>query len=1090
MQLILETETSADINLKMATIEESLDTTLKDSIESLKNDICNGNKENIEGQKNIITSEPDTHDEELKENSEDLPELPSTAKNTSSELETNNEQPEVASTTEKTSPENGDLDLKTEEKGENNVNSYEKSHSNGITTEDNFNGDKQKCEENCAPVKMDTEEDNIIVNGFDKEEVEDISLSSKKETVEDAECVKLENDVELQKALDVLETEMKVDSVNNDAETINSDDSVKIIETKTSEILDDVDEDISEMALEVDKTISEMKMQIDDDILDNISPDENVSEDDILINEDESDNVSLKKDDTSSVVQAESKCDVAVSPKNIVDLNTAKDNKKASDDKLVVESEKSETVPEVVDEKTSNEVPEISKEVETNADIEKPDDTPEPVASVAANTKVDEVQIDDDVIQIDSEQDSEVLESSKETVNDVATEPEKVVKSVSEIVAENDKIIKDADSSVTVAKESTENESVKIDCDVVDEIVQGLDEKVEVLDVDEIKEVSKVDEQPQKINESDDVTQTVKAEETKKSTVLKLSNTLDILSDDDEDLAPQAPKEPAKDQKTAETTPMEKQCINIEDDDDIMLIDDTEVSKDTKAESAQPMETEVTKEDKPTECTIDLENGESIETTKIEDVVDEVQKDATEPISEVKAPSKELDVSESITEPNVEDKKPAKPLLPENFLKSCKKNLADMTRDELEEFCVAKIVESIVDRSNMGEIKRMLKSMSQSIDEYKKKSLMLCKQNRDLQLVLKSIQEEQKKRPGSAITPLKITRSVGMQVLMTEKSQGGKKKPPNSNTTQPPPPTPNRNPRTPTPSLRPQKPASTQPIPVPRLVPAAANPVAKSPIAQSSPVKPQFPNGARMSPPVQKAEKRPHNRVQSVTVDLTDDEPPAKVTPRSSPAPPVRLVSPQNLLASRPQLNQSINSPRKVYIPISGPQGQIRPGQTIMLKSVPAPGPRQRCNIPNLTRAPAPNVVRTRVQTRHPAPLPDAMKQYQPPNWKALPPAPDLKLSKVENGIVISWKIEGYQVDSYEEIASYQLYAYQETSSPPSTALWKKIGDVKALPLPMACTLTQFMAGFKYYFAVRAVDVRSRLGPFSLPGSILLLNKM
>lgn len=154
-------------------------------------------------------------------------------------------------------------------------------------------------------------------------------------------------------------------------------------------------------------------------------------------------------------------------------------------------------------------------------------------------------------------------------------------------------------------------------------------------------------------------------------------------------------------------------------------------------------------------------------------------------------------------------------------------------------------------------------------------------------------------------------------------------------------------------------------------------------------------------------------------------------------------------------------------------------------------GQRLRGPGPHATRMPQNQVRLTRVQNnRHPAPLPECMKQYQPPNWKALPPAPDLKLSKVENGIVISWKIEGYQEDSYEEIASYQLYAYQETNSPPNTALWKKIGDVKALPLPMACTLTQFMAGFKYYFAVRAVDVRSRLGPFSLPGSILLLNKM
>lgn len=130
-----------------------------------------------------------------------------------------------------------------------------------------------------------------------------------------------------------------------------------------------------------------------------------------------------------------------------------------------------------------------------------------------------------------------------------------------------------------------------------------------------------------------------------------------------------------------------------------------------------------------------------------------------------------------------------------------------------------------------------------------------------------------------------------------------------------------------------------------------------------------------------------------------------------------------------------------------------------------------------------------RIALRHPAPLPCSTKQYQPPNWKSLPPAPDLKLSKVENGIVISWKIESPPEESYEEIASYQLYAYQETTQPPSTSLWKKIGDVKALPLPMACTLTQFMAGFKYYFAVRAVDIRSRFGPFSLPGSILLINK-
>nr|CAD7453936.1 unnamed protein product [Timema tahoe] len=111
---------------------------------------------------------------------------------------------------------------------------------------------------------------------------------------------------------------------------------------------------------------------------------------------------------------------------------------------------------------------------------------------------------------------------------------------------------------------------------------------------------------------------------------------------------------------------------------------------------------------------------------------------------------------------------------------------------------------------------------------------------------------------------------------------------------------------------------------------------------------------------------------------------------------------------------------------------------------------------------------------------------------KLAPPKPDLKISRVTNnkpqpGIVLSWNMQTNE--QYEEIASYQLYAYQETSAHPNTNLWKKVGDVKALPLPMACTLTQFMEGHKYHFAVRAVDIHTRVGPFSIPGNIVLTKK-
>ncbi|KAG7189345.1 hypothetical protein KM043_016997 [Ampulex compressa] len=122
---------------------------------------------------------------------------------------------------------------------------------------------------------------------------------------------------------------------------------------------------------------------------------------------------------------------------------------------------------------------------------------------------------------------------------------------------------------------------------------------------------------------------------------------------------------------------------------------------------------------------------------------------------------------------------------------------------------------------------------------------------------------------------------------------------------------------------------------------------------------------------------------------------------------------------------------------------------------------------------------------KHPAPLPETPTYAVNSVLKFPPPAPSLKISKVANGIVLSWNMT--LSEEYADIASYQLYAYQEVAGvPPSTALWKKVGDVRALPLPMACTLTQFSEGNNYYFAVRAVDTHSRKGRYSIPGNISL----
>ncbi|XP_021929406.1 uncharacterized protein LOC110834501 isoform X3 [Zootermopsis nevadensis] len=162
-----------------------------------------------------------------------------------------------------------------------------------------------------------------------------------------------------------------------------------------------------------------------------------------------------------------------------------------------------------------------------------------------------------------------------------------------------------------------------------------------------------------------------------------------------------------------------------------------------------------------------------------------------------------------------------------------------------------------------------------------------------------------------------------------------------------------------------------------------------------------------------------------------------------------------------------------------------RPGQQIRV------APSLVTTVGRMT-APALANVSSLLGNKHPAPLPST-PAYQPSNinWKFVPPKPELKISKVANkhqqGIVLSWNLQ--LTSEYEDIASYQLYAYQEGSAQPSTTLWKKVGDVKALPLPMACTLTQFMEGHKYHFAVRAVDVHTRVGPFSSPGNIVLTRK-
>ncbi|XP_052346251.1 activating transcription factor 7-interacting protein 1-like [Oncorhynchus keta] len=191
----------------------------------------------------------------------------------------------------------------------------------------------------------------------------------------------------------------------------------------------------------------------------------------------------------------------------------------------------------------------------------------------------------------------------------------------------------------------------------------------------------------------------------------------------------------------------------------------------------------------------------------------------------------------------------------------------------------------------------------------------------------------------------------------------------------------------------------------------------------------------------------------------------SSVTQRSTGPPP--LISTPSGTTSRASPQQSVGGPHLTVHyrpPLDSPSKARMGNNTTPTKPPPV-------TLPPLPSAPLP-----------PGRLPMEANQTTPPQQ------PQLKLARVQNqnGIVLSWCVAETDL-TCAGVESYHLYAYHQDNAgsagngPAAGQHWKKIGEVKALPLPMACTLTQFVSGSTYYFAVRARDVYGRLGTFCEP---------
>ncbi|XP_022168973.1 activating transcription factor 7-interacting protein 2-like [Myzus persicae] len=113
----------------------------------------------------------------------------------------------------------------------------------------------------------------------------------------------------------------------------------------------------------------------------------------------------------------------------------------------------------------------------------------------------------------------------------------------------------------------------------------------------------------------------------------------------------------------------------------------------------------------------------------------------------------------------------------------------------------------------------------------------------------------------------------------------------------------------------------------------------------------------------------------------------------------------------------------------------------------------------------------------YPPPYPSTPPHNTQPWWKEVPSKPNMKIVTSGNTVTITFNLR--LTEHVAKIKMYELFACQQTNKYPCSSMWKKVSKIEPLILPMGLELEMFALGYVYHFALRAVDVHGRCGPFA-----------